>query len=102
MEKKKFLAVGLIGVLLAAGLVLFGCDFDGCTRNAEKCHVTIELKQDTTPGSPTIGSWKSYIVGNYKDCGNGSKNYITQEWSGCSTHVHIGGNSPGTYGCRSR
>jgi hypothetical protein len=37
MKKSKFLAVCLIGVLMAAALVMMGCDGSGCIRELADC-----------------------------------------------------------------
>jgi hypothetical protein len=39
MKKSKIVAVGLIGLLMAGGLVLAGCDDAGCPTD-NKCYVS--------------------------------------------------------------
>ena len=65
MKKSKFFVVALIGLLMAAGLVLTGCDKPNCPGNGE-CTVFIEqsmgLYVDTSKERTTCGkgaTWNS-------------------------------------------
>jgi len=91
MEKKKIIAVGIIGLLLAVGLVLIGCDFlkEECPGNGD-CTVTI--KQDGYGLSVDYDSPRS-------TCGKSSTyDYSTGKYSGgCKVQNNID-NENRTYG----
>ena len=90
MKKGKIVVVGLVGLLMAGGLVLVGCKPDGCSGNGE-CTVTI-----------TQGTSGLYIDPNAprSSCGKvGKGNEI-----GCKVAEMIAGHAArpmtyGTHGC---
>ena len=94
MEKKRILAVGLIGLLLAAGLVLFGCEPGAHCRGSGDCTVTIKqgasgLYVDTDSPRSSCGKSRTY---NY-DTGNYNR--------GCKVQDNMDdyNRTNGTHGC---
>jgi hypothetical protein len=71
--KKKILIVGLIGLLLAGGLVLAGCGRSGCPRSGGDCSVSIDSSGNnyTTIASCGNGDCAVNIAYNKKNPGAG-------------------------------
>jgi hypothetical protein len=63
MKKGKFVAVALIGVLLAGGLVLIGCDFTSCPGGSNP-----NLRDGYGVGSDKGGCNFSGTTSSIRDC----------------------------------
>ena len=63
MKSNKILVVGLIGLLLAGGLILLGCDLDGCPGGSNP-----QFKAGYGVGSDKGGCTFNGRSGNLLDC----------------------------------
>ena len=71
MKKSKLLVVGLIGLLMAGGLILAGCDLENCPGSGD-CTVTIEqgthglyVDDDSPRSSCGSSATYNYDTGSY-------------------------------------
>jgi len=94
MEKKRILAVGFIGLLLAAGLVLFGCEPGANCPGSGDCTVTI--------AQGTSGLYVDYDSPR-SSCGKSStwNSDYTSKSGGCKVQDDMDGykRTYGTHGC---